>query len=123
MTIFIGTDTVEGVAGTAIGIEGVAGTGIGGIAFGVLFSSSTTIGVLEGVVNGILLSGIVFCNFSLCIFSSSLAFAIFAFDDTLEEMGEKGCRVRGGSMSRELPAPNEYFFTGTPAISSPLLAA
>jgi len=40
----------------------------------------------------------------------------------LEEIGEKGCRVRGDSMI-EVPAPNECFLTGTPAISSPRLAA
>lgn len=89
MAIFIGTDTVEGVAGTGIGI-----------AFGVLFSSSTTVvAVLEGVVNGTLLSDSVLCNFSLCLFCSSVAFATLDFEDTLlEEMGEKGCRSRGDSM-------------------------
>lgn len=86
MAIFIGTDTVEGVAGAGI--------------FGVLFSSSTTVGtVLEGVVNGPLLSDTVLCNFSFCLLSSSVAFATLAFEDTLlEEMGEKGCRIRGDSM-------------------------
>lgn len=83
MAILIGIDTVEGVAGTGIGI-----------AFGVLFSSSITVAVLEGVVNGALLSGIVFCNFSLCIFGS---LATYGFDDTFEDMGEKGCLDRGES--------------------------
>lgn len=86
-TIFIGTDMVEGVAGTGIGI-----------ALGVLFSSSTTVVALQGEVNGTLVSGIVFCNFSLCIPSSFAPFATFAFDDTLDEMGEKGCLVIGDSM-------------------------
>ena len=173
MFIFIGIDTVEGVVGTGIGI-----------AFGVPFCSSTTVAVFEGVENGKLLSVTVFCNFSVCIFSSSLAFATFAFDDTVEEMrengiafgvlfsssttvavfegvanakfltvnvfsnssvccifsssvvfaafvfddtvevmGEKGCRVKGDSISRTIPLPYECFFKGESAISSPLLAA
>jgi len=89
IAIFIGTDTVDGVAGKGIGI----------IVFGVLFSSSTKVAVLDGVVNGTLLSDSVLCNFSPCLFSSSVAFATLAFEATLlEEMGEKGCRIRGDSM-------------------------
>ena len=54
IAILIGTDTVDGVAGKGIGIV-----------FGVLFSSSTKlVAVLEGVVNGTLLSDSVLCNFS-----------------------------------------------------------
>lgn len=85
--IFIGTDTVEGVAGIGIGI-----------AFGVLFSLSTTVIALQGLVKGTLLSGIIFCNFSLCVLCSFAAFTTLVFDDTLDEIGEKGCLVRGDSM-------------------------
>jgi len=88
IAIFIGADTVDGVAGKGIGIV-----------FGVLFSSSTKVAVLDGVVNGTLLSDSVLCSFSPCLFSSSVAFVTLAFEATLlEEMGEKGCLVREDSM-------------------------
>lgn len=51
------------------------------------------------------------------------------FDEKVDEMGEKGCRVRGDCISRTLaptaPAllPNECFFTGTLAMSNPLRTA
>jgi hypothetical protein len=89
MAIFIGIDAVEGVAGIGIGTV-----------FGVLFSWSAAVIALQGLTKGILLSAIVFGNFSLGMICSFAAFATFAFDDTLlDERGEKGCLVRGDSNS------------------------
>ncbi|KAG4941804.1 hypothetical protein GYH30_045587 [Glycine max] len=58
---------------------------------------STTVVVFEVVMDGKLLTTNVFCNFSLCV--SFAANATFAFDDTVEEMGQKGCRVKGDTTS------------------------
>jgi hypothetical protein len=116
MAIFIGIDTVLGV---------VVEAGIG-IAFGVLFSSSTTVSAFEVavVVNGKLLIANAFCNFCFCIIDSAVTFSTFSCDDIVEEMVEKGCRVKGDLISRTTPAPNEYLRIEISAIlSTPLLAA
>lgn len=89
MSVCIGIDTVEGVEGTGIAIV-----------LGVLFSSSVAEIILEGVANGVMLLGIVFCDVSFCfLFRSSKKFAAFAFDDSVEDMGEKGLRTMGDSAS------------------------
>lgn len=119
MAVFIGIDTVFGV------VVVVVETGIG-FSFGVLFSSSTTASVFEivvVVVSGKLLAANVFCKFCFCILNSSAAFSTFSSDDIVDEMVVKGCRVKGDSISRTIPAPNEYFLVGKSAISNPLLAA
>lgn len=109
--VCMGTETVAGVQGTGIVI-----------AFEVLFSSSTAEMILVGVVNDMLLLVSVFCNMSLCfLFRSSRMFVALDFDESVEEMGEKGFRTMGDSSSRELTAPKECFFTGRPAMSRPLL--
>lgn len=109
IAVCIGTDTVEGVEGTGIGI-----------AFGVLFSSSTRVFVFEGVVNDSI-GGAAFCIVvSPCEFKSSNQLMILDFDDAVEEMGEKGFRIIGDCGSQ---APKECFFIGKPAMSKPLLPA
>jgi hypothetical protein len=45
------------------------------------------------------------------------------FDETVEEIGEKGCRSIGDCGSRAFTAPNACFFVARPAISNPLLPA
>lgn len=59
-------------------------------------------------MDGKLLTTNVFYNFSFCV--SSTAFATFAFDDTIKEMGEKGWRVEGYSISRTLQSTSREFF-------------
>lgn len=83
MNVCIGIETVEGVEGT--GIAKV---------LGVLFSSSVADIILVGVANGVMLLGFVFCEDSLCLlFRSSSMFAAFAaFEESVEDMGEKGLR-------------------------------
>lgn len=109
MAVCIGIDAVEGVEGTGIGI-----------AFGVVFSSSTKEVVFKGVVYDRSLVGIVFCKVSPL---SSSMFVILAFDDTVEEMGENGLRTNGDSSSLAFTALEECFRTGMSAMSRPLLTA
>jgi hypothetical protein len=111
IAVCIGTDTVEGVMGIGIGI-----------AFGVLlFSSSAMIFVFEGVLKDRSFIGGVFLKVSLCgVVASS---KMLDFDETVEEIGEKGCRSIGDCGSRAFTAPNECFFVARPAISNPLLPA
>jgi len=118
MAVFIGIDTLFGVVVVVVEI------GIG-FSFGVLFSSSTNVFVFETIVvaSGKLLAANVFCKFCFCILNSSAAFSTFSCDDIVEEMVVKGCRVKGDSISRTIPAPNEYFLVGKSAISNPFLAA
>lgn len=111
MAVCIGTDTVDGVLGTGIGM-----------ALGVLFSSSATliVVVFKGVLNGMLL-GSTFCTgCSLCVvaFKSSEKFVMLVFDDAVEDIGENGFRINGDSTSRD---PKECFLMGRPATSKPLL--
>lgn len=92
-----------------------------GVANGIFSSSATRAVTFEGVVKGILLAGSVFCIVSLCsMFGSSEKFVRLVFDDVVEDIGEKGFRFMGDSASR---APKEWFLTGIPATSKPLLTA
>ncbi|KAJ6410705.1 hypothetical protein OIU84_007456 [Salix udensis] len=80
MAVCIGNDTVEGVVGTGISM-----------AFGVLFSSSATVFVFEGVLKErSFIGGSVLFNVS-----SSASSNMLDFEETVEEMGEKGCRSIG----------------------------
>jgi hypothetical protein len=81
MAVCMGTDTVEGVVGTGISI-----------AFGVQFSSSATVFVFEGVLKDRSFIGSVFLDVSSCVIASS---NMLDFDETVEEIGEKGCRSIG----------------------------
>lgn len=48
-------------------------------------------------------------------------FVALDFDESVEEMGEKGFRVMGDSVSRALCKLRECCFAGRPAKSRPLL--
>lgn len=101
----------------------MVGTGIG-ITLGVkdtLFSSSMTVVVtFEGVVKGIA-EGVFSTVSLLCgMFRSSEKFVMLFFDDVVEDIGEKGFRFIGDSISR---APKELFLMGIPATSKPFLPA
>ena len=109
MAVCIGTDTVEGVEGIRIGV-----------AFGVIFSSSTKEVVFKGVVQDRSLDGSVFCKVSPL---SSSMFVILAFDDTVEEMGENDLRNNGDCSSLAFKALKECFRTGMSALSRSLLTA
>ena len=54
------------------------------------------------------------------MFTSSVKIVALVFDDVVEDIGENGLRFMGDSTSR---APKEWFLTGIPATSKPLLAA
>ena len=111
--VCIGTDTVLGVQGTG-GIIVLAG---------VLFSSYAVEVILAGVVNGVMLLVTVFWKFPSCfLFRSSETLSACAFDDSEEDIGEKGLRVLGISTSLALlVALKECFLTGRPSMSKPLL--
>ena len=81
---------------------------------------STTVVVFEVVMDGKLLTTNVFCNFSLCV--SFAANATFAFDDTVEEMGQKGCRVKGDTTSGTHFQHRQSIFSQEHQQYSPLLA-
>lgn len=121
IAVCIGTDTVEGVEGTGIGI-----------ALGVRFSSSAKVAfvVLGGVLNDDSSLSFNGGNFFCCdavslpcvLFKSSSKCIILDLDDAVEEMGENGFRTIGDSGS--LAAPKECFFIDIPPIapmSKPLL--
>lgn len=107
MPVCIGIDGVEGVKGT-------------GIDLGVMFSSSAAAKtVLEGVVNGVVLLGIVFWTVSVRFRFRSSNMFVAVFEDSLDDIGEKGLRTTGDDSTSW--ALNECFFAGRPAMSKPLL--
>lgn len=113
MAVCLETDTAEGVHGTGVGIV-----------MGVLSCSSITeLVVFEGVDNGFLLLGRVFCGSSLYfgLVESSNIFVRLAFVGIAADMGEKGFRIIGDLGSQALAGSNVCFFTGKPAPSNPLL--
>lgn len=106
-----------GVMAICIGIGNVEGVD------GILFSTSIAEIILEGVLNGmLLLVASIFGNMSLWFrFRSPKILVAFDFDESVEEMGEKGFRVMGDSISRPFCKLRECCFTGSPAKSKPLL--
>ena len=108
IAVCIGTDTVEGVMGKGIVM-----------ALGVLFSSSAIVVVFEGVLKHRSFTGSVFLSLCGVVASSNM----LDFDETVEEIGEKGCRSIGDCGSRAFTVPNECLFVARPAISNPLLPA
>lgn len=104
MAVCIGTDTVEGVDGTGIGII-----------FGVLIFSSDIevvfIGVLEDIFS--------FCSFSLRSFNEFDEFVEFEKSAVGVGIGANGFLTTIGDSPSPPLAPNECFFTGRP--SKPLL--
>lgn len=88
----------RGVTAICIGID----TAADGVEGGILFSTSTKESAFEGVLNGVLLLLVrVFGSImSLCFrFRSLRMFVALDFDESVEEMGEKGFRVMGDSVS------------------------
>lgn len=116
------TDCGAGVVLAYIGIDGVEGVEGSGnfiVLRAMLASSSTAETVLEGVRNEVLLS-IVFCAISVCVpFMFSNLFAALAFDDPLDDIGEKGLRDIGDDWASW--ALKKCLFTGRSAISKPFL--
>lgn len=109
MAVSIGTDTVEGVEGTGIGIV-----------FGVLFSSSGIGIIFDGVVYGMLLLDCVLCSCLGCCGLLRSSNMELASDDAVEDIGEKGFRIMAESNSRGL---KDCFLMGSPAMSNPLVPA
>lgn len=106
MAVCIGTDTVEGVDGTGIGII-----------FGVLISSSDIEIVFIGVLDG----RFTFCNFSLRSFNEFDEFIELEKSAPAIGTGAKGFRTTIGDSASLASTLDECFFTGRPGTSKPLL--